>query len=119
MSKTIVELARVAGGVVEILQNGEYSPADDVILLCEGSEDSTGVVLLDGVTTRYLTNTQIDTAFLLQKALAVVEQALAVSDSSAYLITATAPIYGKIAGFAPITAELEAIKSELEGHKLL
>lgn len=116
---TKILIARVVGGIVEIQQDGEYSPADDVLMLNNGAEDSEGIVIINGLVSRYMTNTQLDTAFILNNLLGVVEEAIKLSSSAAYLITANTPVYGKIAAFAPVTASLEQIKAEIEGHKIL
>lgn len=115
---TQVVLARVVAGVVEILQDGEYNPATDVLMLNNGAEDSEGIVIINGLVSRYMTNTQLDTAFILNKLLAVTEQAINVADNATYVIGGVTPVYGKMAAFVPVTASLTAIKQEIEGHKI-
>lgn len=109
-------IAKMIGGVVMIRQGLEYSPALDVEFLNTGQAESDGIVLIDGARKRYITDTQIDTAFLLQKALDVIEQVTAISSSNAYVIGGVTPVFGAMPAFIPITAELEAIKIEIQGH---
>ena len=116
---TQVFIARVVSGVVEILQDGEYSPASDVLMLNDGLEDSEGIVIINGLISRYMTNTQLDTTFILNQLLALTEQAINIADNATYVIGGVTPVYGKMAAFVPVTASLTAIKQEIEGHKIV
>lgn len=119
MNNTRVLIARVVGGIVEINQDGEYYPADDVLMLNNGAADSTGIVIINDTTARYMTNTQLDTAYILNELISVIDSVIDVTSSNAYLIAANTPVYGQIASFAAITTALETIKTGIEEHQIL
>ena len=109
-------IAKVEAGQVWILQGLEYSVADDVEMLNDGLAPSEGVVIIDGLKKRYITSTQIDTRFLLSRALDVIEQVSAISSNATYVIGGVTPVFGAMPAFIPVTAELEVIRLAIEGH---
>lgn len=63
----MIRIGRVREGKVEIQQGEAWSPADDVIILGAGAGDSDGFVLVGQSVTHYITNTQVDAAYMLDK----------------------------------------------------
>ncbi len=57
--------ARVTAGVVEVLQDGAWLPASDVVPLSDAIADSTGKALIGENFAVYVVNTQPDVATLI------------------------------------------------------
>lgn len=108
--------AKVVDGVVQIKMGEEFFPASDVLLNSQGLADSEGFVLIGQESTRYITNTQVDAAFMLQKVIEVVNNLISVCESSGYAIPTSGT--AQIPGLVSIGSELRSINQELQEYKL-
>ena len=115
----MILIAKIEKGIVYIKQDSAYYKADDVDFFCDAKADSQGVVLIDGMKKRYITDTQIDLNFSLQKVVDMIKQVKLITDNATYIIAAQAQVVGKIPSFAPISLELEAISKEIKDHKTI
>lgn len=124
MERVKLQMAKVVDGVVQ-LQYGTgtdgsptYVPADDVVMLGTGQADSEGIAVIGETVTRYMTNTQVDTVFLLAKALEIATKAMDICNAN-FIISADNAISGQNTALTPIANELQTIINELEGRKLV
>lgn len=68
MERVRIVPGRVVGGKVEIQVGADvWAPAGDVVILGAGLGDSVGFVLAGQNVSHYITNTQVDAAFMLAK----------------------------------------------------
>jgi hypothetical protein len=125
MERLKIQPARVTGGVIEIAQgadeNGEpiFLPADDGILFSAGQADSIGFVIIGSNSCRYITNTQIDAAYMLETLAALCDQIAAIGDHQTYVIGGVTPIFGPIIELVQIATDTKALKTEIEGKTLV
>ena len=110
MERVTTLSAKVEGGILSILQDGVYLPADDVLLLSQGGADSEGIVIIGANFSAYAVNTQPDAQYIIDQ-LALIAEKLAETCNS--VATTGAPLAPAIA------VEVEAIKTELEAFTLL
>lgn len=117
MERVNILIGRVTGGKVEIQDGTEYIPADDVIILGQGEMNSEGFVLIGETYSHYITNTQVDAAFMLAKMIELCDQISAIGNTQTFAIPSV--------GVAPntdlvlIAQQVDLIKTEIEGHKLV
>lgn len=110
-------LARVVDGKVEILYGEDYVVASDVLMLGQGEMNSEGIVLVGSSITRYMSNTQVDTAFLLAKTVELVSKAIDICGAT-YAVPMEAGVAQNPA-LQPIGSELNTLLNELQEHKLI
>lgn len=114
--------ARIRDTQLEVDIDGEILKPIDVINISAGQEDSDGFLLMGDAFSVYLTNTQIDTQIIIDKAIGIAEQAIAIASKN--VVTKVAggsgsPAIGTIEVLAPnAKSELETIKQDLEELKL-
>lgn len=79
-------IARVREGVVEIQQGEAWVPASDVVILGAGQADSEGFALVGQSVTHYITDTQVDAAYLLAKIADLGDKIAALGDVNTWAI---------------------------------
>jgi hypothetical protein len=100
MDRVTIQPAKVVDGVVEILQGGEYIQAPDVVILGAGQADSIGFVLISENGAEYITNTQVDAAFMLEKMSEICDKIIDIGNTTTFAIPSV--------GIAP-NLELQAV----------
>jgi hypothetical protein len=117
MERLKIQPARVKNGVIEIEQGGEFLPAEDGILISAGQADSIGFVIIGINSCRYISNTQIDAAYMLETMAAICEQLAAVGNTITFAIPSVgvAPNIELVA----IAVEVNALKLQIEAKKLI
>lgn len=114
--------ARIRDTQLEVDINDETLQPTDVINVSAGQEDSDGFLLMGDEFSIYLTNTQLDAQIIVDKAIGIAEQAIAIAGKS--VVTAVSggsgsPAVGTSEVLAPdAKSELESIKQDLEELKL-
>lgn len=119
MKKTRIEIAKIDKGKLFIKQGDEYYLCDDVDILCAGFENSDGIILICGDTCRYITNTQIDVSYIINKLVECVDNIIKISDNEKFVIGANSAVFGKMTSMSNITTELNKIKKDLSEHKVI
>ncbi|GLT13914.1 hypothetical protein [Vibrio algivorus] len=114
--------ARIRDTQLEVDIDGETLKPTDVTNVSAGQEDSDGFLLMGDEFSIYLTNTQLDAQFIVDKAIGIAEQAIAIASKNVVTkVTGGSggPAVGTIEVLAPdAKSELESIKQDLEDLKL-
>jgi hypothetical protein len=117
MERLKIQQARIVSGTVEIFQGDQWLPADDTIINSIGAADSTGFVIIGIDSARYITNTQLDAVYILDKLTALCDQIIEIGNTITFAIPSV--------GIAP-NLELQAvalatqlIKAEIEEKDLV
>ena len=121
MERVNIVPAEVISGVVWIEQNGIKWPATDVVIQGQGSGDSTGFALIGDTEIRYITNTQVDIAFILDRLIGICEQVEVVGNKQDWIIAVAGVAVPVIAPFPDLVAaatEVATIRTELENLDL-
>lgn len=118
MERVSLAIARVREGIVEIQRGEQWLPADDVVIMGQGEGDSDGIAMIGAGVVRYLTNTQIDAAFLLAKLAEVADKIGALGDVSSWIISADNQIKGQNPDAKAIGEEAKAIANEAREYLL-
>lgn len=118
MERVSLAIARVRSGVVEIQRGDLWVPADDVVIMGQGEGDSDGIAMVGDRVVRYLTNTQIDAAFLLAKLAEVADKIAALGDVSSWIISADNQIRGQNTDAKAIGQQAKAIADEAREYLL-
>lgn len=114
--------ARIRDTQLEVDISGETLKPTDVINVSAGQEDSDGFLLMGDEFSVYLTNTQLDAQIIVDKAIGIAEQAIAIASKN--VVTKVSggsgsPAVGTVEVLAPdAKSELESIKQDLEELKL-
>ncbi|ELZ7198869.1 hypothetical protein U0N67_002696 [Vibrio parahaemolyticus] len=110
--------AKIKDQQLEVVIDGKTFTPNDVINISEGQADSEGFLLMGDEFSVYLTNTQPDTAALVQEAISLAEQSIKIAETQVItLVTGDVSIEtGKLAEAQ--AEEIENIKKRLEDLKL-
>jgi hypothetical protein len=114
--------ARIRNTQLEVDIEGETLKPTDVINVSAGQEDSDGFLLMGDEFSIYLTNTQLDAQIIVNRAIGIAEQAIAIASKN--VVTKVSggsgsPAVGTVEVLAPdAKSELETIKQDLEELKL-
>lgn len=117
MDRVTMQIAEVRSGVVWISQGDEFYEADDSIIIAEGAADSVGFVVISESGAKYITNTQVDTAYMLQKLSELCDHVISIGNTATYAIPSV--------GVAPnaelqaIAVEVQSLKAEIDGKELV
>lgn len=87
-------MGRVREGKVEIQQGDAWVVADDVIILGAGAGDSEGFILVGQSVTHYITNTQVDAAYMLAKVADIADKIAALGDVNSWVVSADNQVRG-------------------------
>ena len=115
MERLAMYAARVVAGVVEIDQDGDFKPADDVLLLSAGAGDSSGFVVIGEAIALYFVNTQPNLAEVIAKIIEALDQTIQIANQLVVKVPNTPAVILDAAA----AAELEVIKTELAAIELL
>ena len=110
MERVTTLSAKVQDGVLSVLQDGVYLPADDVLLLSAGGSNSEGIVIIGAEFSAYVVNTQPDAQYIIDQLALIAEK---LSETCNSVATTGSPLAPAIA------VEVEAIQAELEAFTLL
>lgn len=113
----MIRIGRVREGKVEIQQGEAWSPADDVIILGTGAGDSDGFVLVGQSVTHYITNTQVDAAYMLAKAGELAGLLADLGNVSTWANPGTEGV-GPNAGAQAVANQAQALANEIGEYKL-
>lgn len=118
MERVSLAIARVRAGVVEIQRGDLWVPADDVVIMGQGEGDSDGIAMVGDRVVRYLTNTQIDAAFILAKLAELADKLADLGGVSSWVIQADNMIKGANQDAQAIGNEAKAIADEAREYLL-
>lgn len=116
MERVRIVIARVRDGVVEIQQGEPFVRADDVVILGAGQADSDGFVLVGESVCRYLTDTQVDMAFMVARLGELANQVANMGEVNTFAI----PSVGMAANaqMQAIGAEARALADALQEYEI-
>lgn len=115
MERLAMYAARVVAGVVEIDQNGEFKPANDVIIQGQGLGDSSGFVVIGEAIALYFVNTQPDLAQVIEKIVEAIDETIAIADQLVVKVPAAPAV-----PLDPVaSANLALIKTDLQNIELV
>lgn len=111
-------VARVREGIVEIKQGEVWAPADDVVIIGAGAEDSDGFVLVGKMGGEYITDTQVDAAYMLAKIADLGDKIAALGDINSWVISADNQVRGVNADAQQIGQGAKMLADEAREYKL-
>lgn len=118
MERVSLAIARVRSEKLEIQRGEVWVPADDVVIMGQGKGDSEGIAMIGAGVVRYLTNTQIDAAFLLAKLTELADKLADLGNVSSWIIQADNQIRGANQDAQAIGNEAKAIADEAREYLL-
>ena len=113
--------AKLTGGQLETADtSGVWSIDTDenVIFLCTKEADSIGLLLVTPQNNYYITDTQLDTVFIISQLSALCEQVSAIGNNSSYTTAAQGIIFGPLPSLQSIAGQVDAIKQALDDYKV-
>lgn len=117
MERVRILVARVAEGKVEIQQGEAWVPAPDVVILGQAVGDSAGFVLVGQSVSHYITNTQVDAAFMLAKITAIADKLADLGNVATWANPGTTGV-GQNAEAKAIGQQAKQIADEAREYKL-
>lgn len=114
--------ARIRDTKLEVEIGGKTQTPNDVINVSSGQSDSDGFLIMGAEFSIYITNTQLDTQFIVDKAIGIAEQAISMAGQQVVVSVSGGSGSPAVGTKQPLdssaASELEKLKQELEELKL-
>lgn len=118
MERVRIVPGRVVEGKVEVQTAPDvWAPAEDVVILGAGLGDSAGFVLVGQSVSHYITNTQVDAAFMLAKVGELAGMLADLGNVNTWANPSTTGT-GPNAAAQAVATQAEALQNEIREHKL-